>query len=94
MCVFMYVGTYIPYMYIQRSKDNLQGSVLSLHHVASEDQIKITGLGSKCLYQLNHLIGPYVSLLPTMTWILHYFLCYAQVLFCMQIDISSREITD
>jgi hypothetical protein len=59
-------------MYVIHSHTEVKGQlawvILSFHHVVSKDQIQVTVLGGKCLYQLIHLTGPDVSLfLPTMT---------------------------
>lgn len=43
---------------IERSEENLHGSVFSFHHVGPGDQTRVTELGRKCLYPLNCVTGP------------------------------------
>ena len=41
----------------RRSEDNLQGLVLSFHHIDSWDKTRVFRLGCKHLYPLSHLNG-------------------------------------
>jgi hypothetical protein len=41
----------------QRSKDNSQESVLSLHHVGARDQTQILKIGGKMLFPVSHLVS-------------------------------------
>lgn len=46
-------------VYLWQSKDNLKELVLSFRYAGPEAQTQVIRCGSKSLYPLNHLAGPF-----------------------------------
>ena len=47
-------------MHTQKWEDNLQGWVLSFHHVGPRDRSQVGRVGSRLLYLLSYLTSPYL----------------------------------
>lgn len=64
-CVHIYMHRHLRVTaYMQRSDDNLLGSVLSFHHVGRRDGTQIIRLGNKYLDPLRHLTALILHILP------------------------------
>lgn len=58
VCVCTHAGGRTCHTVVWRSENNSYDLVLSFNYVGLGDQAQVTRLSVRCLYPLNHLVGP------------------------------------